>query len=127
MKSRETDEEQPDPLDALESFAELFGFIFKDTGEEGLHNFFAVAEEHGRHQSRESLEEAADELEEIGMTKPAAILREYAKKSPRTALQIEQDKYWAACPYPRDTPKARAWSHREWEQSRQGRQGLCPW
>ena len=62
-------DEEPDPLSVLHTFGEIFGFVHRKEGEEGLRELLATVD-----LSREHLADAANELEQAGLTAPAQII-----------------------------------------------------
>jgi hypothetical protein len=97
---------------------QLLAFTYKELGEEGLRRILNVEDTR-----REFLEKQVDELERIGLSRVAEIVKEIAA----------QMKYsWDAsrCPWPEDYPypvERRAWlenrerERKEWEASRASR------
>ena len=57
----------------LHTFGEIFGFVHHKEGEEGLRELLATV-----NISREHLADAANELEQAGLTAPAQIIAEAA-------------------------------------------------
>lgn len=71
----ETDE--PNPFEGF-SAAEVFGFVHRKFGEEGLRELLNMFDD----LTCEFLEDAASELEAAGLSKPAAILATLATTAP---------------------------------------------
>lgn len=71
--------EEPDPFAGFGA-AELFGFIHHKLGEEGLRELLTMMAKDNT--TAEFLQDAAAELEQAGLAKPAAIVAEIAAKSP---------------------------------------------
>jgi hypothetical protein len=65
--------EEPNPFAGL-SAAEVFGFVHRKEGEDGLRELLGMFGD----LTSEFLEEAASELEAAGMSKPAALVRTFA-------------------------------------------------
>jgi hypothetical protein len=86
----------PDPFDAFETTAELAAFVHRKFGEEGLRQCLAMLDD----PHREFLQEDADELAAVGLSKAAAILAEVAAKSLPEAER---------CPYEEGSTNAKAW------------------
>jgi hypothetical protein len=89
----------PDPLLAedeptlvLESFAEVFGFVFKELGASGLRDVVALSGVY-----REDLEKAAIALALVGLTKAGAIVAEHvpnarpASEAPRNETEFRAE------------------------------------
>jgi hypothetical protein len=92
-------QEPPNPFDVFDSVSQIYGFIFKKLGEEGLRELLAMFTERAY---RESFEDAAAELAAVGLGKAAAIVAEHAETLPPQA---------SACPYPVDSCNGREWLH----------------
>jgi hypothetical protein len=60
------------------SLAEIFGFIYRKEGEEGLQQLLAMFDD----LTFETLQDAASELQAAGLSKPAAVLAELAAETP---------------------------------------------
>jgi hypothetical protein len=69
--------EEPNPFAGL-SAAEVFGFVHRKEGEDGLRELLGMFGD----LTSEFLEEAASELEAAGMSKPAALVRTFANDVP---------------------------------------------
>ncbi len=73
---RETAEE-PNEFEVFESAAEIFGFVWNRCGATGLRRLLKLSGGY-----RESLQQAADELEAVGLGKAAMIVTEAAADAP---------------------------------------------
>jgi hypothetical protein len=72
--------------------AEMYAFFYRTEGEALVRETLALVQGSSEPLYREELEEQAEEIEQAGMTKCAALLREYAEKAVEAKYQ---------CPYPR--------------------------
>ena len=69
--------EDADLFDTADSAAAIEAYIFSEYGADGLKELLCLVDT-----DRESLERDALELEQVGLSKPAAIVAEFAKQSP---------------------------------------------
>jgi hypothetical protein len=90
----ETQDEESNPFAVFETAAQILGFIHHKYGEKDLRELIAMLQ--GEDMSREYLEDAADELKQAGLKKPAAIVAEAASQFP---LEITLN------PHPPDSPE----------------------
>ncbi len=94
--------QKPGEFDALNTLAEIYGFIFHKCGAELLRDVLAKGGPY-----REQLEAAADELAKVGLSKAAA---EFAADAPAELT---------SCPYEPGSTNANAWiTSRERKQRR---------
>ncbi|MFZ2075736.1 MAG: hypothetical protein WAV38_03600 [Xanthobacteraceae bacterium] len=68
-----------DEFALCDNLAEIFGFLYSEYGKAGLHAYF---KDHGSNYNREALNEAANDLRNNGLAKPAAIVAEFAASRP---------------------------------------------
>src|SRR3954470_20657626 len=66
--------EDPNPFDAADSAAAIEGYVFSEYGEDGLRELLSTVDSDQESLMRDSLE-----LEQIGLSKPAAIVAEFAR------------------------------------------------
>ena len=83
-----TPDDQPNALECLQTAPEIYGFIFREYGAEGLRQLLTMTSSLG---TRESLQKDARELHSVGLTQASAIVAQAAKQAPRTI---------DTCPYP---------------------------
>jgi hypothetical protein len=102
------DENGPDPFENFESVGAICAFLYKQCGADGVREALTMVD--GFH--REFLEDAAEELEQVGLGKVAAIVSEAAVKLPAKADE--------KCPFPLDSANGRDWQRRH-EQARRRR------
>ena len=69
--------EDADPFGTADSSAAIEAYIFNEYGADGLKELLSLVDA-----DRESLERDSLELEQVGLSKPAAIVAEHAKQSP---------------------------------------------
>jgi hypothetical protein len=89
--TNKSEEQALKPLAPCRTLPELFAFVFKTWGEADMRWFLFQSPEHASFPiPRDRLEKAAQELEEVGLSKPAAILWEAAE-----AARDPDDRYFA--------------------------------
>lgn len=93
--------EEPDPFAGFGA-GELFGFVHHKLGEEGLRELLAMLANSST--TREFLQDASDELDAAGLSRPAAIVAKFAAKAP-SELDV-------GCPYPDGSKEAKIWRHK---------------
>src|SRR3954453_5512447 len=69
--------EDADPFDTADSSAAILAFTFTQLGADGLNELLSLIDTDQESLMRDSLE-----LEQVGLSKPAAIVAEFAKQSP---------------------------------------------
>ena len=90
---------EPDVFGEFDSIAAIMGFIHHTSGDDGLLELLATIEE----PDGESFERYAGELDKVGLTRAAELVREAAANLPEAVSE---------CPFQEGTPRWRDWMRR---------------